>query len=131
MFSDRKEEAGTILLALTLPLCHLETGSLPPELVGWYQGDHPPFPRPTLRRRRLHRVLCWPQHNTVPLGTISTFPFKQKQVPQHYSALNHSLQVGIHREQENKVLAFQPPKSHSELQKPCYVCFPTVQGKAK
>lgn len=39
MFSDSKEGAGTVLLALTLPACHLET------VTGWDQGDHLLFRR--------------------------------------------------------------------------------------
>lgn len=131
MFSDSKEEAGTVLLALTLPPCHLET------VTGWDQGDlHPSAGGPSLTLANTQKAeasqssllaaahFCSSRH-------IRTFPVQHKQVSQHYNALNHSLLVGIHRELENKVLAFQtPPPTTSEPQKPCHV-FPHSAGRDK
>lgn len=131
MFSDSKEEAGTVLLALTLPPCHLET------VTGWDQGDlHPSAGGPSLTLANTQKAeasqssllaaahFCSSRH-------IRTFPVQHKQVSQHYNALNHSLLVGIHRELDNKVLAFQtPPQPHQSHKSPV-MCFPTVQGETK
>lgn len=64
------------------------------------------------------------------LRHLSTLPVQHKQASQHHNALNHSLLVGIPREQENKVLAFQTPQPQQSYKSPV-MCFPTVQGETK